>query len=197
MGSNFSGSKTVQSKDMTIIKVSKEYSCKILMVGDVNVGKSSLLTHRDDNKTIYVPTMGVDFRVFTHNIKDNLIKIQLLDASGAEQFRNIITSYMKGVKIIMVMFDLTNKFSFDNVDKYIKDIKQVGSSPKIILVGNKSESIEERDKYNEEIKKYTTNNDITSYHEISVKSKINIDKLFDNMYELIMHGDYDNLCILS
>lgn len=120
----------------------KEYDhlFKVVLVGDAKVGKSVLLSRFADNQFTesYVSTIGVDFKNKTIELDNNKkIKLQLWDTAGHERFRAIISSYYRGSSGILLVFDVNDEKSFNNVKVWKDDITQRVPEANIILVGNK------------------------------------------------------------
>jgi len=115
---------------------------KSIIIGDSGVGKSSLLyryTDQDWNPH-YIATIGVDFKVLTFERQSNIVKLQLWDTAGQERFRGITHSYYRGAHGVMVVFDLTNMESFENVATWLADVRKFGAEGMpMILVGNKND----------------------------------------------------------
>ena len=124
-----------------------KYVFKIIIVGNTGVGKSSLLLKytRDIFSTNYEPTIGVDFGSMIVHIPDSNnehtpVKLQIWDTAGQERFRTITKSYYKNTCGVVIVFDLTNKESFNAIPEWIDSIKQdADPSVEIILIGNKSD----------------------------------------------------------
>lgn len=119
-----------------------DYLFKIIVIGDSGVGKSSLLlrfTDEDFNEN-FCSTIGVDFRVKTVNHEDKTIKLNIWDTAGQEKFQTICYSYYKGADGILVVYDVTDRQSFKNVEKWLHQVSEVSlKNPKLILVGNKAD----------------------------------------------------------
>ena len=125
---------------------------KIVLIGDSGVGKSNIIskyltdTFTFDSKA----TVGVEFGSKNLEI-DRKIKMQIWDTAGQERYKTITNAYYKGAKGALLVFDLTNKQTFESVDKWISEIKTNGDERiKIILVGNKSDLEEHRQVKTEE-----------------------------------------------
>jgi Ras-related protein Rab-1A len=116
---------------------------KLLLIGDLGVGKSCLLLRfADDNFTESrgPSTIGVDFRFRTIRVDNKTIKLQIWDTAGQESFRNITSAYYRGAHGIILVYDVTNRESFDNVKQWVLEIDRYASEDTIkILVGNKSD----------------------------------------------------------
>jgi Ras-related protein Rab-1A len=122
--------------------MSYDYIYKIIIVGDSNVGKSSLLTKYVDNHFIsdHLLTYGIDFKIKTLKIDDKTLKLQLWDTAGQERFRNIVRSYYKNASGVIIVFDLTNIESYNNVSYWCDDVYNYFKSDiSIIIIGTKSD----------------------------------------------------------
>eukprot|EP01090_Pellita_catalonica_P015537 TRINITY_DN4234_c0_g1_i2.p1 TRINITY_DN4234_c0_g1~~TRINITY_DN4234_c0_g1_i2.p1 ORF type:complete len:204 (-),score=40.41 TRINITY_DN4234_c0_g1_i2:110-721(-) len=121
---------------------------KILLVGDSGVGKSSLLLRFTDDmfQETFISTIGVDFKIRTVQIEDKTIKLQIWDTAGQERFRTITSSYYRGAHGIIVVYDITDKVTFNNAKMWLSEIDRYacGSVTKL-LVGNKSDKEDQRD----------------------------------------------------
>lgn len=156
---------------------------KIVVIGDINVGKTSILSRFrygtvDSN---YIPTVGIDF--FTKNIfyDDKAIRLILWDTAGQERFRSLIPSYLKNADCIIIVFDITNKDSFISVNHWLKDAKEHTMAHTFyILCGNKSDLKDKRNVTTEEINKYCEETYLT-YIECSAMNGEGVKDLFNNI----------------
>lgn len=89
----------------------------------------------------YAATIGIDFLSKTMYLEDNkTIRLQLWDTAGQERFRSLIPSYIRDSHVAVVCYDITNKKSFNNIEKWINDVKlERGDDVIIVIVGNKSD----------------------------------------------------------
>lgn len=89
----------------------------------------------------YAATIGIDFLLKTMYLENNrTIRLQLWDTAGQERFRSLIPSYIRDSHVTVVCFDLTSRKSFDNVTKWVEDVRhERGDDVVIVLVGNKSD----------------------------------------------------------
>merc|ERR1712006_60493 len=94
-----------------------DYLFKLLLIGDSGVGKSCLLLRfADDTYTeSYISTIGVDFKIRTINLDGKCVKLQIWDTAGQERFRTITSSYYRGAHGIIVVYDVTDRETFNNV----------------------------------------------------------------------------------
>ena len=122
---------------------------RCILIGDCGVGKTSLLTRFAENKfnEEYIASIGVDLfvkEIITNNTRD---KLTMWDTSGQERFRNICSSNYRGMEICVLVFDITNYQSFENIDKiWRKEYMQAnghqnGKNFPYLLLGNKYDII--------------------------------------------------------
>jgi len=162
----------------------ENYIIKCNFLGDSGVGKTSLGKLFENNKfTNFInPTIGVEYFSKVYTINKNKYKLQIWDLSGNRNFDNIINIYMKKVQIIFIIFDLSNKNSFNNIIKWINKTKENTTNSKIILIGNKSDL--SRKVSNNEINNITSQYNM-NYNEISLKNNIGIEKLNNDIIKTI------------
>ncbi|MHA1211415.1 MAG: GTP-binding protein [Candidatus Heimdallarchaeota archaeon] len=116
-----------------------DYLFKTIVVGDGAVGKTAI-TYRYANDKFqenYKMTIGVDFTIKQMVVRDKRIKCQIWDTGGQERFSKIRPLYYRGALGSLVVFDVTNKESFDNLDKWLQEVTTHCKKTPIIIVGNK------------------------------------------------------------
>lgn len=101
-----------------------DYVFKILLIGDSAVGKSSLLLRfaEDIFSDSFLPTIGVDFKIRTIEAAGSKVKLQMWDTAGQERFKSILTSYYKGTHGVLLVYDITDRKSFIDVQNWINDV---------------------------------------------------------------------------
>jgi Ras-related protein Rab-1A len=116
---------------------------KLLIIGDSGVGKTCLLTRYTDNIMMdtYTATIGVDFKVKTLHIDGQAIRLQIWDTAGQERFRTVCRSYYRGAQGIVLVYDVTDLQSFQNVTAAWASEITSNAPPDIVklLVGTKSD----------------------------------------------------------
>ena len=163
-------------------KLSEEYDMmfKILLLGDSGVGKSSLLlryTKNQFNQDIR-STIGVEFGVKYITIDNIQLKIQIWDTAGMERYRALTSSYYKGAKGVIIVYDVCRKKSFENVDKWISDFKSKADEDAVILlIGNKSDLVNQREVNTEEAIDKSQKIKL-AFMETSAKNNENVHKAF-------------------
>ena len=167
----------------------QEFSFKILLLGDSSVGKTCFLKRYTDNtfQDAYLSTIGFDFK-FKNITLDNgkTVKVQLWDTAGQERFRTIAKSYYKGAHGIVLIYDVTNRKSYDNIRKWLVQIKnEAASKISIVLVANKIDCEDElREVKKEEGEVLAKNNNLKIF-EASAKDNINVEESFKYIIEEI------------
>lgn len=168
-----------------------DYLFKILLIGDSGVGKSSLLTRFVDNSFnyAYLSTIGVDFAIKTLTCNNKKCKFQIWDTAGQERFRSITTSYYRGAKGMIVVYDITNKESFNSISKWISDINNLCNREiNIIIVGNKIDCQNDRQVTNTNINDFI-NNTKYIHMEVSAKTGTGVNLIFKKLAEELIKND--------
>jgi len=160
-----------------------DYLFKLLLIGDSGVGKSCLLLRFADNTYTdsYISTIGVDFKIRTLDIDGKTVKLQIWDTAGQERFRTITSSYYRGAHGIIVVYDVTDKVSFNNVKQWLGEIDRYAcQSVNKLLVGNKADLVEKKVVEYNEAKEFADSLGI-SFLETSAKSAHNVEEAFLTM----------------
>eukprot|EP00914_Ancora_sagittata_P022386 GHVO01044562.1.p1 GENE.GHVO01044562.1~~GHVO01044562.1.p1 ORF type:complete len:201 (+),score=32.73 GHVO01044562.1:54-656(+) len=164
-----------------------DYLYKLLIIGDSGVGKSCLLLRfSDDTYTDhYISTIGVDFKIRTINLDSKTIKLQIWDTAGQERFRTITSSYYRGAHGIIVVYDVTDRDSFNHVTHWMKEIdKYAQENVNKLLVGNKSDLQLKKVISHDEAKELADSLGV-KFVETSAKDALNVEQAFRIMAEEI------------
>ena len=142
---------------------------KIILTGDVAVGKTAMINSLLGSKfnDEYEPSIGVDFFSKTLKFKGKQIKLQIWDSAGQEKFRSLIPNYIRGASLIYLVYDITNKNSFNHLPDWIKFINNIENT-NIVIIGNKIDLENNRVVSFEEGKKFAEENNYEIF-EISAK----------------------------
>ncbi|OIV99015.1 hypothetical protein TanjilG_32274 [Lupinus angustifolius] len=119
-----------------------DYLFKVVLIGDSGVGKSNLLSRFTKNEFNLESksTIGVEFATRTLNVDDKIIKAQIWDTAGQERYRAITSAYYRGAVGALLVYDVTRRASFENVDRWLKELRNhTDSNIVVMLVGNKSD----------------------------------------------------------
>lgn len=165
-----------------------DYLVKILLIGDTGVGKSCLLLRFvDDTYTeSYISTIGVDFKIKTVTIDGRVVKMQIWDTAGQERFRTITSSYYRGAHGIIVVYEVSDMTSFQNVKQWLQEIERYASEDvSIMLVGNQMDRPEKKVVHFDTAKEFA---DLRGYTliEASAKTSENVEKTFLTFAEEIV-----------
>jgi len=173
-----------------------DFKLKLILVGDTNVGKSSFFNIlRNEDPMITSSTVGVDFTSKLYNINNKKIKITMWDTGGQEKFECIVRSYFRQLSGMVLMFDLTLKSSFDNLEKWLELIdfeNYCNHKHSILLLGNKKD-ISNRTIFNTDINKFIASRDII-YREVSCKTDSDLENIFKLFIEKLISNEYINNC---
>ena len=154
---------------------------KLIVVGNQGTGKSCIL-NRFVNETFeenYQATIGLDFQSKNVTIHDQDVRLILYDTAGQEKFRSLIPMYIREAQIILLIYDITDRESFDSMPKWIQEVLQVKNSEAVfVLIGNKIDLEDKRQISFEEGKKFAEENNYI-FQEVSAKTGDNFEKLFE------------------
>jgi small GTP-binding protein len=137
---------------------------KVVLIGDSGVGKSNILTRylKDEFSLNTKTTVGVEFGTKQIAVDDIKIKAQIWDTAGQERYRSITNAYYKGSKGALLVYDITKRNTFENVDRWLEEFKKnCDPDISIILIGNKFDlendrevTVEEGQKKSLDLSKY-------------------------------------------
>lgn len=160
---------------------------KIITIGNNGIGKTCIYNRFVDNfyDQSFPSTIGVDFRVKTIKSNDKEYKLQMWDLAGLDKFKIIIRPYFRDAHGVILVYDITNKDSFNELSRWIDELSNFynlndkKNSPIIILVGNKYDLNNSREVSSEEAKQFVEKHLIDGYIECSAKNNYQISELFD------------------
>ncbi|KAG6860893.1 hypothetical protein C0995_006332 [Termitomyces sp. Mi166 len=175
---------------------SSPINCKLLLIGNSSVGKSSLLLRFSDEQ--WLPedessaTIGVDFRVHKMDVKGKKVKLSIWilsgyqDTAGQERFRTITSSYYRGAQGIILVYDVANRESFDALPRWYSELETyVSNSVVKILVGNKVDKEFSRQVSTEEGQAFAIRMN-SLFIEASAKTAVNVNEAFQEVVEQIL-----------
>lgn len=165
----------------------EDLSVKIVVVGNSGVGKSNILNRlvneefMDDCRA----TVGVELYTKIYKVNDKIVKVHLWDTAGQERYKAITAAYYRGSKGALVVYDITNKDSFDNVDKWITEVQALGGKNiSLVVCGNKSDLEEKRQVSFEEGISKSKNNEYM-FLETSALTSSNVEEAFKQLLSQI------------
>ena len=174
-----------------------EYTVKLLIVGDTNVGKTNFIYRFIENKfnQNHMATTGINLKSATVELKSKKIRVQLWDTAGQEKYRSITKNLFLKVQGVLAVYDITNNDSFINIKSWIKIIKEeCGTHMPIILLGNKND-LENQRSVDKDTAITFAKEEKLEYIETSSKSGENISKAISLLCEKVLQdSEFVNDC---
>ena len=172
-----------------------DYIMKLILIGDASVGKTNILTKYLKNE--FDPnskaTVGVELGTKNIQIDNKIIKVQIWDTAGQERYKAITSTYYKGAKGAIIVYDITRKITFDNIEKWIGDLKVNGDENIIIfLIGNKSDLNDNREVSKEDGLNKSEKFNIP-FLETSALCGENISKVFEELIQRVYINNKEEL----
>ena len=162
---------------------------KVLLLGDSSVGKTCFLLRYCDKsfQEAHLSTIGLDYRLKSMTLQnDKNIKLQIWDTAGQDRFRAITKNYYKGANGIILIYDVTNKQSYENVKNWLTQIKEEANPNVIIyLAGNKIDVEEDQRVITTEDGQKIADEYKLPFKETSAKNGINVNEIFQELVEKI------------
>ena len=158
---------------------------KIIFIGDIYVGKTSIINvltgHKFNND--YEASIGVDFFSKTIKYKGKIIKLQIWDSAGQEKFRSLIPNYIRGSSLVFIVYDISNRKTFDSLQSWVDFVNNIENS-NIVIIGNKIDLDTKREVTTEEGEKFCKEKNY-EFFEVSAKDDTNLnDMLFNSVATL-------------
>ncbi|XP_028670751.1 ras-related protein Rab-35 [Erpetoichthys calabaricus] len=162
---------------------------KLLIIGDSNVGKSSLLLRFADNtfSGSYITTIGVDFKIRTVEIDGEKVKLQIWDTAGQERFRTITSTYYRNTHGVIIVYDVTNPESFVNVKRWLNEIGQNCDNVCKVLVGNKNDNPSKKQVETQDARRFSDSMGVP-FFETSAKENINVEEMFMAITHMVLRA---------
>ncbi|XP_025082199.1 ras-related protein Rab-37-like isoform X4 [Pomacea canaliculata] len=155
--------------------------CKVMLIGDSGVGKTCLLVRFKDGTFLsgsFISTVGIDFRNKVVEVDGAKVKLQIWDTAGQERFRSITHAYYRDAHALLLLYDVTNKTSFDNIRAWLAEINEYAQEDVVImLLGNKCDASSERVIRKEEGERLAREYGV-AFMETSAKTGVNVDLAF-------------------
>ena len=173
-----------------------EISCKVVLIGNSGVGKTSIINQYITNvfNEEQLTTTGATYstKKLLIESKKKTISFEIWDTAGQEKYRSLTKMFYKDSSIVIMVYDITNEESFNDIKNYWFEevINNINENVIMAIVGNKNDLIE-NEKVNEEEVKNFANEKGMHYAFISAKMKNGIDELFKD----IGNKYYDSLKI--
>ncbi|MGQ4914479.1 MAG: Rab family GTPase [Candidatus Asgardarchaeia archaeon] len=167
-----------------------QYLFKTIVIGDGMVGKTSL-TLRFAHGTFrerYLMTIGVEFAVKIVEVDNKKVKLQIWDTGGQERFSYVRPLYYRGAAGGLVCFDLTNRDTLYNVEKWMNEARKYSGLIPFVLVGTKADLEDQREVSYEEGLEYAKNHGL-KYFETSAKTGQNVNEAFKALAAIMLEKE--------
>ena len=154
-------------------KVKNDLFAKVEIVGDLQVGKSSIMRRilKNDFSEEYIPTQGYEFTPYLIKINDIILKFQIWDMCGNENYRSVLLNLYKNAVLGILVYAINSRQSFDNLENWIIQLKKNAlPESKIILIGNKCDDNDNRKVTFEEGKELCLKHNLDFFMEVSAKN---------------------------
>jgi len=165
-----------------------KYSFKFLFLGNTGTGKTSIVTVSSNNtfNHIFTSTIGVDFTNLNIERNGDFYNLRMWDTGGHERFNFIIKSYYRDITALIVVYDITNIYSFNNVKKIIQDYEDTSgrTDTPILILGNKTD-LESRREVSIEMGRGLAEKLDCIFLECSAKSVTNIKDIYFDLLDYV------------
>jgi len=167
---------------------------KLLLIGDSGVGKTAIMLQYADNtfSETFITTVGIDYKYKFMKVRDEKtgkmenIRLEIWDTAGQERFKAITRSYLRGAEGILLVYDITDKTSFEDVKTWMAQIEQFAENVcNKVLVGNKCDLEDDRAVTRDEGEEMAKNYGI-NFYEASAKSNLNIAEAFGDLAKQVL-----------
>ena len=166
----------------TLANERKMHQFKLILIGDVCVGKSCIMRRYIENTFVrdYKANIGVEYRVKSLVLDGKTgADLQIWDTAGQERYKTITKQYYKGSNGILLVYDITDRKTFSNLNFWINDIKTDGPDNLVfIIIGNKSDLVEQRKVSTEEGENFAKKHGFL-FKEVSALNGDNITLVFE------------------
>nr|CAD7425046.1 unnamed protein product [Timema monikensis] len=160
---------------------SVDLTCKVMLLGDSGVGKTCLLVRFRDGLFLsgnFISTVGIDFRNKVVVVDQSKVKLQIWDTAGQERFRSVTHAYYRDAHALLLLYDVTNKTSFDNIRAWLGEIREYAQDDVVImLLGNKADCGSERLVRKEDGERLAREYNVT-FMETSARTGMNVELTF-------------------
>ncbi|XP_016559304.1 ras-related protein RABF2a isoform X2 [Capsicum annuum] len=161
----------------------KNMNAKLVLLGDVGAGKSSLVLRFVKGQFIEFQesTIGAAFFSQTVAVNDATVKFEIWDTAGQERYHSLAPMYYRGAAAAIIVYDITNQASFERAKKWVQELQAQGNSNMVMaLTGNKADLLDARKVAAEEAQTYAQENGLF-FMETSAKTAANVNDVFSEI----------------
>ena len=173
--------------------IKNDLFAKVEVVGDLEVGKTSILKRLIQNEFSeeYNPTLGYEFNPYFVKVNDQIIKLQIWDMCGNENYRSVLLNLYRNASAGILVYSVCSRESFNNLENWITQLKKYAlPGSKIILIGNKTDDEENREVSYEEGKEICEKNNLEFFMEVSAKNGFESPNFLEKA-AIILYKDYE------
>ncbi|XP_066908114.1 ras-related protein Rab-43 [Halyomorpha halys] len=175
-----------------------DFLFKIVLIGDCGAGKTSVVQRFKTGNFVerHGNTIGVDFSMKSVTIDGKKVKLQIWDTAGQERFRTITQSYYRSANGVIIVYDITKRSSFLNLQRWIEEVRRyTASNVLLILIGNKCDLQSLREVESSEVNTVCDCiPEILFSMEVSAKENTNVEEAFI-LLATELKRRHDNLCV--
>ena len=175
------------------IKAKSDLFAKIEVVGDLKVGKTSIVRRLIKNEFLedYNATVGYEFNPYLIKVNNTIIKFQIWDMCGNDNYRSVLLNLYRNALLGILVYSVCSRESFNNLDNWISQLKKYSlPNSKIILLGNKCDDEQKREVSYEEGKRLCEKNKLEFFQEISAKKGFTSPNFLE-MAAISLYKDYE------
>ncbi|EYB88166.1 hypothetical protein Y032_0251g172 [Ancylostoma ceylanicum] len=174
-----------------------DHSFTVMLLGDSCTGKTCLLVRYKDGAFLnnnFISTVGIDYRNKVIEMENKKIKLQIWDTAGQERFRSVTAAYYRDADALLLVFDVSNRASFENVRSWLAQIREYGKeSVQVTLVGNKCDLGSSRTVRSDEARHLAASYSIP-YIETSAKTGHNVNQAFLDIARRLIESSTGEKC---
>ena len=185
--------KNYKTEIITDPNIKNDLFAKVEVVGDLEVGKTSILKRLTKNEFSqeYNPTLGYEFSPYLVKINNQIIKLQIWDMCGNDNYRSILLNLYRNASVGILVYSVCSRKSFNNLENWIEQLKKYDlPGSKIILLGNKSDDEENREVSYEEGKEICEKNNLEFFMEVSAKNGFESPNFLERA-AIVLYKDYE------
>lgn len=167
--------------------VEKDYIFKICLLGEANVGKTSLVYRFIKNmfKEDFKSTLGVNLLKKDTEIEGKVVSTQIWDLGGQESFKSLRKLYLQGAHGALIIYDTTKRITYEKVEEWVQNFREIRGEEPLLLIGNKID-LKKKIKVDEkEAKEFAEKNNMM-FLLTSAKTGDNVEVAFNSLLKVIM-----------
>lgn len=187
---------------MSLREKDYDVTYKILIIGESAVGKTSLIKcyskPNESFRAALLPTIGIDFVTVVTNVDGVHVRLQIWDTAGQERFRTLTSMHFRGTKGILLVYDITNAHSFDQLQYWIKTMNKHNLMyEEVILVGNKCDYDRKSWEVDTQTGKELARQFGLKFFETSAKTQKNVQEVFQELAKNVKYANDSDMVINS